>query len=65
MRIISFITTAQQDLIDKILGHIGKSTEPPKATGPPLWLQILQAKEHIEQYPDWYPDDVNLAWDAA
>jgi len=56
MKVIAFITTSQQDVIDKILDHIGQSTEPPRATGPPLWGRILHAKEHMEQYPDWYPD---------
>ncbi len=64
MKIISFITTSQQDVLDKILDHIGESTELPMITGPPLWVQILQAKEHMDQHSDWYPDDYE-EWDAA
>ena len=58
MKVISFITTGQNNVINKIRDQLGEPTEHPKATGPPLWVQILQVKEHMEKYSDCYPDDV-------
>jgi len=54
MRIISFITTTQQEVINRILDHLGESTEPPNATGPPLWLQTIEAQKHVEEYSHCY-----------
>ncbi len=65
MKIIAFITTSQQEVIVKILDHLGEPTVPPKATGPPLWVQILLAKEHVQEHQDWYPDEEHEEWDAA
>ena len=65
MRIISVITTVQQEVIDRILEHLGISTEPPRATGPPLWMQILEAQEHVQMYQDWYEEsDEHGDWAA-
>jgi hypothetical protein len=50
-------------VIDKILDHLGEPLDSPKATGPTLWVQILQAKEHMQEYQDWYPEEHE--WDAA
>ena len=57
MKVIAFITTSQQNVIHKIIEHLGENAELPKATGPSLWLQILQAKEHVHLFQDWYPDE--------
>ena len=46
MRIIAFVSDA--NTIQKILGHIGESTQPPTispARGPPLWEAAMTAKE--------------------
>ena len=64
VKVISFITTGQNNVINKILDHLGEPTEHPKATGPPLWVQILQAKEHVQEYQDWYPEEYEES-DAA
>ncbi len=37
MKIISFITTAQDRVIRRILEHLGESTVVPRAHGPPEW----------------------------
>ncbi len=63
MKIISFVTPAQPAVLQKILDHLGEDTERPCATGPPKWLQIIQAQEHMAQHPEWYPEDET--WDQV
>ncbi len=48
---MSFITTAQQNVIDRILEHIGESPEQPWSTGPPKWYALQQAQQHVEANP--------------
>ena len=62
MRIVAFIKSSQRDVIEKILAQIGEDEELPDSTGPPKWMQIAQAKEHMEEHPDFYPDDTSH-WD--
>ena len=63
MRIMSFITPSQSSVLHKILDHLGEESEP-RATGPPKWLQILQAQEQMDQHPERYPEDC-VDWDEA
>ncbi len=57
MKLIAFITENQPTLIEKILLHLGEDDTPPKATGPPIWLQRLQAVEHNRAYAHIYDID--------
>ncbi len=53
MQIIAFVTNAST--IQKILGHIGESNQPPTispARGPPLWKAAMTAKE-MDNYPQY------------
>jgi len=45
MKIISFITTGQSEVIGRILEHLGVSTVVPRAHGPPEWLARRQQEE--------------------
>ncbi len=45
MKIISFITTSQDQVIRRILDHLGVSTVVPRAHGPPEWLARRQQEE--------------------
>lgn len=68
MRIVSFITTSQQQVLHQILDHLQMDIELPQSTGPPLWYQKELAKQHIEEYQDWYHCDVAYdepVWDYA
>jgi len=56
MKIVSFITPSQPEVLHKILDHLGEETEP-RATGPPKWLQILQAQEQMDEHPERYPEE--------
>ncbi len=38
MKIISCITTSQEQVIKRILEHLGESTVVPRAHGPPEWI---------------------------
>ncbi len=67
---MSFITTAQQDVIDRILDHIGESPEGlPWSTGPPKWYALQLAQQHVEANPHIYdgfdPGDASNGQDAA
>ncbi len=57
MKLIAFITQRQSDVIEKILTQLGEDDSPPKATGPPIWLQRLQAAEHNVVYAHVYDVD--------
>jgi hypothetical protein len=54
MKLIAFITQRQSDVIQKILTHLGEDDSPPKATGPPIWVQRIQAAEHNQAYAHIY-----------
>ncbi len=41
MKIISSITTSQEQVIKRILEHLGMGTVVPRAHGPPEWLATL------------------------
>jgi hypothetical protein len=45
MKIISFITTAQDLVIKRILEHLGLSTVVPRAHGPPEWTARREQEE--------------------
>jgi hypothetical protein len=45
MKIISFITTSQDQVIRRILDHLGVSTVVPRAHGPPEWLERREQNE--------------------
>ncbi len=63
MKIISFITTTQDQVIRRILEHLGVSTVVPRAPGPPEWMArreldepaaLAQEEEDFSQAPpDW------------
>ena len=57
MEIIAFLTSSQQYVIDRILAHLGVETVPPPSTGPPLWLQIRQARAYYDENPGVLPED--------
>ena len=57
MKLIAFITERQSGVIEKILAHLGEDDTPPKATGPPIWVQRLQAAEHNALYAHIYDVD--------
>ncbi len=69
LRVVSFITTAQQNVIDRILDHVGESPETPWSTGPPKWYALQLAQEHVEANPHVYDgfdiDDASYDPDAA
>lgn len=45
MKIISFITTTQPEVIRRILEHLGVSTVTPRAHGPPEWVERREQEE--------------------
>jgi hypothetical protein len=47
LRFISFVTRSQEDVLSRILDHIGEPSEP-VARGPPKWYQLLLAAQHVE-----------------
>ncbi len=51
---MSFITTAQQNVIDRILDHIGEDPDLPWSTGPPKWYALQLAQQHVEANPHVY-----------
>jgi len=63
MKIISFITTSQDQVIRRILEHLGVSTVVPRAHGPPEWAVKYQQEERAvlpreeedlsQAPPDW------------
>ncbi len=57
MKLIAVITQRQSDVIEKILTHLGEDDSPPKATGPPIWVQRLQAAKHNQAYAHVYDVD--------
>ena len=57
MEIIAVLTRSQQHVIDRILAHLGVETLPPPSTGPPLWLQIRQARAYYDDNPGVLPED--------
>jgi len=57
MSIISFITPAQQHVIDRILVHLNVEIVFAPSTGPPLWMQIRQAQAYYEDNPCLLPED--------
>lgn len=71
MRIIAFITDAST--VQKILDHIGESTQPPRispARGPPLW-EAATSSEQAGNDPQWdssaqpepvFEFDQRIAW---
>jgi hypothetical protein len=69
LRVVSFITNAQQDVIDRILDHLGESLELPWSTGPPKWYELELARRHVEANPHLYDgfdtDDASYDPDAA
>jgi len=63
MRIVAFITSAQQHIIDRILEHLKVhivtplSFGPVPSTGPPLWMQLRRMATYYEAHPDVLPVD--------
>ncbi len=57
MKLIAFITQPQSDVIEKILTHLREEDSPPKATGPPIRVQRLQAAQHNQHYAHIYDVD--------
>jgi hypothetical protein len=47
LRFVSFVTREQQDVLVKILDHVGEPSEP-AARSPPKWYQLLLAQQHVE-----------------
>ncbi len=45
MKIISFITTSQEQVLRRILEHLGVGTVVPRAHGPPEWLERREQNE--------------------
>ena len=45
MKMISFITTSQDQVLRRILAHLGESTVVPRAHGPPEWLERREQNE--------------------
>ncbi|MFH1418593.1 MAG: hypothetical protein ABII12_09960 [Planctomycetota bacterium] len=56
MKLVAFITPEQQNVIEKILTHLGEPTETERATGPPKWALVAEAQAHVDAHPDWYPE---------
>ena len=48
MKIISFISTAQSEVIHRILEHLGVSTVVPRAHGPPGWAATSEWQVQAE-----------------
>ena len=63
MKVVSFISTAQSEVIGRILEHLGVSTVVPRAHGPPGWVvkcerngrAVLcrEEEEYSQAPPDW------------
>ena len=56
MRILAFITSTQQHVIDRILEHLKVDIVTPPSTGPPLWMQVRQAKSYYADNPGVLPE---------
>ncbi len=65
----SSITTAQQNVIDRILDHLGESPELPWSRGPPKLYALQLAQQHVEANPHIYEGfdtgDASYDQDAA
>ncbi len=45
MKIISFITASQEQVLRRVLDHLGVSTIVPRAHGPPKWFAKCEQEE--------------------
>jgi len=64
MKVISFITTAQSEVIRRILEHLGVSTVIPRAHGPPGWA--VKSERMVHAGPTREEEDFSqapLGWD--
>ena len=57
MQITSFITTAQQPILERVLDHLGMERAPPTVPHPPRWVEVQQAKTYMEDYSNHFPTD--------
>ena len=57
MRIPAFITSTQQHVIDRILEHLKVDIVAAPSTGPPLRMQVRQAKGYYAANPGVLPED--------
>ena len=48
MKVISFITTAQDEVIGRVLEHLGVSTVVARAQGPPGWAVKCESNDQSE-----------------
>ena len=64
MKIISFISTAQSEVIRRILEHLGVSTVVPRAHGPPEWA--VKSEQRVQRVLPREEEDFSQApdeWD--
>ena len=71
LRFISFVTRSQEDVLAKILEHVGQPSAP-QARAPPKWYQLLLAEQHVEAnrhvygFDDGHGEyDPDAAWSAG
>ena len=59
MKLIAFINKEQAQVIDAILTSLNIQLPDfeEMARGPPKWLQIEEAKEHMAENPESYPEE--------
>jgi hypothetical protein len=65
MRVLSFISKREQpEALERILTHLGEASEPERCTGPPRWMQILEAEQRMREHPEYFPEDcADYEWD--
>jgi len=64
MRVVSFVTRAQPKVLEKILDHVGEPSRPERCTGPPKWIQVLDAQQRMLEHPERFPEDcADWQWD--
>jgi len=59
MKVVSFISTAQSEVIRRILEHLGVSTVVPRAHGPPGWA--VKSERRVQRVLPWEEEDFSQA----
>ena len=64
MRVVSFVTRDQPRVLERILERVGEASRPERSTGPPRWMQILEAQQRMREHPERFPEDcADWEWD--
>ena len=64
MRIISFVSVRQVEVIEGILNHLEEPTREERATGPPEWVKQAEVGQGDAEYADTEVSDESYLVDT-